>query len=431
MLYNILGYGFLFLKKRDEEKYNEIKDSLISPIFTSGGKNILGIPKKTFLKVSTIGKLFIVKDASSKDDSNLESIEEGRKELSRSTRAVTTISKNNNFMFNKKKTGNIVNQNENENDNIGPNKITFKGDSKSIINDVIENTIQFYKNSKEVWPHSHILKFYNKQSNENEEKIIENKFIGMGVDELSKKIIDEEKRINRTLKETIPFLEGEIRKYWNNSCLDQLKRRREYKKTKKRLFSWNGFWSERKLFFAHPEYLKLQVKNHFTKDMTKVILTPILDIDYYLPNFSKFNKKKLFNKDDFKYVISLNVEEILNISDNKNEEENKNINNININKQQKDNKDKIADNFSSLDELYNYIQGNNEQKGKKKSKKHKKKKKNKADGNKNKNGKKQEENVSDPVVEEFIQYFKDFNKKNEGCIKIKPKFTEKWLKSLC
>ena len=122
-----------------------------------------------------------------------------------------------------------------------------------------------------------------------------------------------------------------------------------------------------------------------------------------------------------------------NIFDNKIEEENnnKNINNISTNKKQKDNKDKITDNFSSLDELYNYIQGDNEQKGKKKSKKHKKKKKNKADGNKNKNGKKQEENVSDPVVEEFIQYFKDFNKKNEGCIKIKPKFTEKWLKSLC
>ena len=81
-----------------------------------------------------------------------------------------------------------------------------------------------------------------------------------------------------------------------------------------------------------------------------------------------------------------------------------------------------------MDELYNYIQGDNEKKGKKKSKKHKKKKKNKNDGDKNT---KKEENIKDPVVEEFIQYFKDFNKKNEGCIKIKPKFTEKWLKSLC
>lgn len=120
-----------------------------------------------------------------------------------------------------------------------------------------------------------------------------------------------------------------------------------------------------------------------------------------------------------------------NISENENEENiNKNINDMNINKPQKDNKDKNTDNFSSLDELYNYIQGDNEQKGKKKNKKHKKKKKNKNDGNRKKDTK-EEENISDPVVEEFIQYFNDFNKKNQGCIKIKPKFTEKWLKSLC
>ena len=143
----------------------------------------------------------------------------------------------------------------------------------------------------------------------------------------------------------------------------------------------------------------------------------------------------LDSKQNLKYIESLPMPSATeknneNIFDNKNEEEknNKNIKNININKQQKDNKEKITDNFSSLDELYNYIQGDNEQKGKKKSKKHKKKKKNKNDGDKNT---KEEENIPDPVVEEFIQYFKDFNKKNEGCIKIKPKFTEKWLKSLC
>ena len=143
----------------------------------------------------------------------------------------------------------------------------------------------------------------------------------------------------------------------------------------------------------------------------------------------------LDSKQNLKYIEplpkpSLPKKNNENIFDNKNEEEknNKNIKNININKQQKDNKEKITDNFSSLDELYNYIQGDNEQKGKKKSKKHKKKKKNKNDGDKNS---KKEENIPDPVVEEFIQYFKDFNKKNEGCIKIKPKFTEKWLKSLC
>lgn len=142
------------------------------------------------------------------------------------------------------------------------------------------------------------------------------------------------------------------------------------------------------------------------------------------------------SKQNLKYIEPIPKPSLLeknneNILENENEENvNKNTNNMNIKKSQKDNKDKNIDNFSSLDELYNYIQGDNEQKGKKKNKKHKKKRKNKNDGNK-KNITKEEENISDPVVEEFIQYFNDFNKKNQGCIKIKPKFTEKWLKSLC
>ena len=329
IFYNIIGYGFLFLKRRHEEKYDEIKNSLISPILTFEGKNILGVPTKTFLKKSIIGKLFMKREQSSKDDSNVDITEGNEKKiLSRSMRASTTFSKIG--LFNKRNSGNISNQNGFQND-----RIIFKGDSKSIINDVIEKTINYYKNEKEVSPTNDILKFYTKLS-EKEEKIEEIKFIGMGLEVLNKKLIEEEKRIFKIIKETIPFLENEIRKYWSKSCLDQLKIRREYKKTKKRLFSWNGFWSDRKLFFGHPEYLKLQVKNHFTKEMTKVILSPILDIDYYLPQFSKFDKKKLFNIDDYKYKISLNVEEILKISEDikneiKNEEE------IIINKKEENN----------------------------------------------------------------------------------------------
>ena len=313
IFYNIIGFGFLFLKKRNEEKYIEIKGSLISPILTSEGKNILGIPKKAFLKKSIIGKLFMKKEKSSKDDSSVDIIEgQEKKILSRSMRASTTFSKIG--IFKQRNSGNISNLNENQND-----KIFFKGDSKSIINEVIENTIDFYKNEKEVSPNSHILKFYTKLS-EKEEKNEENKFIGMSSEELNKKLIEEGKRIFSAIKDAIPFLENEIRKYWSKTCLEHLKIRREYKKAKKRLFSWSGLWSDRKLFFGHPEYLKLQVKNHFTKEMTKVILSPILDIDYYLPQFSKFDKKKLFNIDDYKYKISLNVEEILKISEDTNNE---------------------------------------------------------------------------------------------------------------
>ncbi|MBQ3436992.1 MAG: hypothetical protein IJG31_00500, partial [Fusobacterium sp.] len=205
------------------------------------------------------------------------------------------FSKINTISFNNNKRNNLgQNKGDNNNDNI-----IFRGDSKLIINEIIDYTINYYKNSKIRYPFSHILMFYENK----DEKA--NSFVGMSSDDLNEKIINEEKRISRVVKETIPFLAEEIRKYWNTSLLDQLKRRREYKKTKKQLFSWNGFWSDKKLFFEHPEYLKLKVKNHFTKEMTKVILTPILDINYYLPQFSKFNKEKLFNKDDYKYKISL------------------------------------------------------------------------------------------------------------------------------
>jgi DNA/RNA-binding domain of Phe-tRNA-synthetase-like protein len=76
--------------------------------------------------------------------------------------------------------------------------------------------------------------------------------------------------------------------------------------------------------------------------------------------------------------------------------------------------------------MYNYIQNDeNSQKNKKKSKKHKKKKK------KN-NEKENEEEIldNDPVVEEFIQYFNDFNEKNTGCVKIKPRISKEWIESI-
>ena len=61
---------------------------------------------------------------------------------------------------------------------------------------------------------------------------------------------------------------------------------------------------------------------------------------------------------------------------------------------------------------------------KQKKKKRKKKKKIKTEN------KKIVETI-DPVVEEFIQYFVEFNKNNcEDFIKIKPKISEKWIKSI-
>ena len=69
MINNIIGYGFVYLQKRDMNIYNIFKKELIDSIMKYKWKNALG-NKKKFFKKSTIGKLFIIKDIS-KDDTNL------------------------------------------------------------------------------------------------------------------------------------------------------------------------------------------------------------------------------------------------------------------------------------------------------------------------------------------------------------------------
>ncbi len=108
--------------------------------------------------------------------------------------------------------------------------------------------------------------------------------------------------------------------------------------------------------------MKLKVKNHFTKEMIKPILVPILDINYYLPNFRKFNKDYLFNKNNYNYHINLDMNDILredNQSDDGTNEESKNViedliytSNINTNKISKHNYVRNNYGFNYLECLY-------------------------------------------------------------------------------
>ena len=120
---------------------------------------------------------------------------------------------------------------------------------------------------------------------------------------------------------------------------------------------------------------------------------------------------------------------------------NKDINNKSKNKKESDNKN--TENFS-LEEVYKYIQGDDDdnKKGKKKNKRRqKRKKKNENKENKDINNNNEKNNINsnvnneteeiiDPVVEEYIQYFIEFNKNNINCVKIKPVISEEWIKSL-
>ena len=128
---------------------------------------------------------------------------------------------------------------------------------------------------------------------------------------------DEEYK-NEILK-LLPLYEKELLKYSNNSLEKNKKIKNIYKKFKKRSFSWNGFWSDRTLFFENTENIKFKVMNHLTNTLMKPVLEPILDISYYLPAFSGFNPSTLFNpvknvkKSNFKLIMD--IDKILKSSD--------------------------------------------------------------------------------------------------------------------
>ena len=362
-LYDLLGYGLLFLKKRDEIKYSEFLDKIIFPIFydieaeTQKKGKIKGIfssTKRNIFKHSILFNLFNIQDLEIEDSQNNSFRGSDKKIVARTIRAGTVQNK---FAFNSKapkkqpmfeslhgkdtkkitKKEKIKKKDKNKN-NI---KIVFAGDIPKIIKHIIDDTIKCFKLKRENKNIEHkyyyIKEFYNAYRDKNNK--IENKLV-----------YDEKRKINDKLLIIIPNLEAQIRKYSSTSLIQEKKRRNKYKKMKKNLFSWRGFWSQKDIFFENPQNLKLKIKNHFTKEMTKILLTPILDIDYYIPPFSKFDYKKLFNKDDFKYKVNLDIENILLSNENEeNVEEsttgNNTENTINIIEEKKEN---INNNKKSL-----------------------------------------------------------------------------------
>ena len=125
---------------------------------------------------------------------------------------------------------------------------------------------------------------------------------------------------DETYKQTIlillPQYENELAKYSNNSLERNIKHKTKYKVFKKNAFSWRGFWSCRENFFENISKFKYKLINHYTKNFMKPILVPIIDITYYLPEFSQFDPKNLFKKEKNennknKFELNLDIDKIL------------------------------------------------------------------------------------------------------------------------
>ena len=341
-LYDLIGYGLLFLKQRDEEKYKEIIKYLIVPIFEDISleqskkiKNIFTTSKINIYKNSALYELFILGDKTMKNTLvNSIDLRDTLTTRTRIKRNSSVYEKNINNFISSNVEENKINEDEDEfvcdviyeqapdkKGKINEKKkiwVTFVGDSTKLKRHIINSTIIYYieEKRKKYINEKLVVRFKNINDNINFFYELQlfynyddvNKEKNNNID---KKIKSESSRINNVINNLIPFFENQIKKYSNTSFLQEKIRRNTYKSNKKRLFSWRGFWSERYLFYKHPEYLKFKIKNHLTKEMTKILLTPILDIEYYMPIFSKFDTKNLFNEGDYKYKIKLDIDEIL------------------------------------------------------------------------------------------------------------------------
>ena len=119
---------------------------------------------------------------------------------------------------------------------------------------------------------------------------------------------------NENILKLLPLYEKELIQYSNNSLEQNIQKKNIYKIQKKKMFSWNGFWSERSLFYPNENEqnthrLKYKLINHYTKSFMKPVLVPILDISYYLPDFSGFNPDNIFNSKN-KPVVNMDIDKI-------------------------------------------------------------------------------------------------------------------------
>ena len=111
---------------------------------------------------------------------------------------------------------------------------------------------------------------------------------------LIKKMQEKNKELNEEIK--LNKKKNEIEEYFK--C-------QNYRNTKKKLFKFNGIWSYQQYFYDYDSYrLKYKLLNHMTNDFTKIFMTPIDDIDYYLPKFGLF-KGQIFRNNNESMIIPI------------------------------------------------------------------------------------------------------------------------------
>ena len=154
-----------------------------------------------------------------------------------------------------------------------------------------------------------------------------------GLQKKSKLLIIGGNEFNSAMKNYIKIIE-KINKIENNFHYDEIQIKKEeiykikkYRKIKEDLYSFNNSYSNLQIFYnlnknenenenenekenGNKYSLKYKISNFLCKDMTRKLLKPIIDINYYLPNFRKFkyeNSSIYLHENNQVYSVDLEI----------------------------------------------------------------------------------------------------------------------------
>ena len=190
-LYNVLGFGCVFLKKKDETKYQEIITNLIEPIFKEinddfkkgGFRTMLGFQRKIFYRNSAVFKLFGTisfddKETALKKENEKDTKSETTKRATRlaTSDKISVLKRKNNYQFDEVGTDELTVAKKGEHKN--RILLEFHGDNKEFINNLFEQTLENYKKYRENSDFLLKIKNYydiNKTENDVDELVLEEK----------------------------------------------------------------------------------------------------------------------------------------------------------------------------------------------------------------------------------------------------------------
>ena len=235
--------------------------------------------------------------------------------------------------------------------NIIKNREIIVQESKNIYKSIISNSNNIEEKEENlpainIFDISYFQKIYNTRKIylKNNLKLLINESFEYNSDENDEQKNNYEKILLKVDKLKVCYDNNEIYNY----CWNMIKRK-NYRKIKKQLYSWNNSYSNIDVFYNKKEKeeekndeicLKYKISNYLSNDMTRKLIVPIIDIDYYMPKFQIFNyEEKLFRinektkinqyKNVYKTDLKIFDEQKYNIAQNEDKEENKfNVYNI-------------------------------------------------------------------------------------------------------